>query len=719
MCHTNPGRCELLAHSRISAIAFLESFPSPIPSNAQQCLERKDRASSGASMRVLLLRTPQRILRSGIRPGALSLHFAITSLHPVTLSQRIKTGSCERGAQHLHVESSQSRIDGALVEIQQLTQEPLICPGCGAYYQTYDGDQAGYYSSSRKGVDSFLRAHDASKLEEIPSRAILRSEASLQELSNPAKTDDKSGSGPSPLSRDDDRSAKEAPYERPAPRLPLCDRCHNLVHHGSGSPIIHPTLAAIREMIAESPHSRNHIYHVLDSADFPLSFIPQLHRELSLAPLRSRNRRAKEESNVHHGGPQVSYIITRSDLLAPTKEQVDTLMPYLVEVLRDALGPAGAGIRLGNVRCVSSKRGWWTKHVKEELWERGGAGWMVGKVNVGKSNLFECIFPKGHNQAPDADGKGFARNNLPLWQAAKHAASLEYESRQKALKVSETGQLQDLSSLLPPVSPEVPYPPMPLVSHLPGTTAFPIRLSYGQGKGELIDLPGLSRGNIEDHVLDEHKASLVMRHRIKARQYSIKPGQSFVVSNLVRITPISPEVTFLACPFVPLACHVTNTEKARAILAQENMTAVETITRPGVGETIASAGVFRLSSDVTKQRSGPLTSPSAIKLKPQQLPFIVYSTDVLIEGLGWVEVAVQVRKRWIEEEAGERIEDHLPEIEVFSPHGKHIGARRSMNGWVIGGRQRPPVSRRTKRPRRSMKGVKKMLKKRHRAENNV
>jgi hypothetical protein len=74
---------------------------------------------------------------------------------------------------------------------------------------------------------------------------------------------------------------------------------------------------------------------------------------------------------------------------------VDVLMPYVREVLRDALGRENKDARLGNVRLVSAKRGWWTKQVKEDIWERGGAGWMVGKVNVGKSNLFEAVFPKG------------------------------------------------------------------------------------------------------------------------------------------------------------------------------------------------------------------------------------------------------------------------------------------------------------------------------------
>ena len=59
------------------------------------------------------------------------------------------------------------------------------------------------------------------------------------------------------------------------------------------------------------------------------------------------------------------------------------------------LAHLGKMVRLGNVRCVSSRRGWWTRQVKDEISSRGGGGWMVGKVNVGKSSLFGSVFPKG------------------------------------------------------------------------------------------------------------------------------------------------------------------------------------------------------------------------------------------------------------------------------------------------------------------------------------
>ena len=89
---------------------------------------------------------------------------------------------------------------------------------------------------------------------------------------------------------------------------------------------------------------------------------------------------------------------------------------------------------------------------------------------------------------------------------------------------------------------------MPTVSHYPGTTASPIRVPFGNGRGELIDLPGLSRGSLEDHVVAKHRPDLVMRQRVKPVQLVIKPGQSLLISGLVRITPHNTRCDILGVP---------------------------------------------------------------------------------------------------------------------------------------------------------------------------
>lgn len=482
-------------------------------------------------------------------------------------------------------------------------------------------------------------------------------------------------------------------------KMPICNRCHELLHHSAGVATEHPTLKSIRDIISESPYKHNHVYHVLDAADFPLSVIPHLQRYLSLTPQRSRNRRAKISKFYHGRRAEISFIITRSDLLAPRKEQVDEMMPYLSNVLRDTLGYSSSRVRLGNVYCVSSKRGWWTKKLKEDVWARGGGGWLVGKVNVGKSNLFDSIFPKGRSMAlPSVVGQQEQSETLNYLQ-----------------EMSSLGERFREDSLLPPAPLELPYPVMPLVSHLPGTTAAPIRLSFGDGKGELVDLPGLPRGVFETYVHDNHKPDIVMQQRVTPKQFIIKPGQSLLLGGLVRITPATPEIIVLAYPFMPIESRVISTSKAIEIQTQKRLSGVFNISKPDIGDRIAFAGTFPLKWDVTRKRAGPLTSPHGVGLDTRILPFIVLSTDILIEGCGWVELVVQIRKGPMKIDDERDGNDHgnvrvFPRVDVFSPEGKSIGARQPMNAWLLGGPKSVPLSRRKGRPRRSMKGSKRLKK---------
>ena len=408
----------------------------------------------------------------------------------------------------------------------------------------------------------------------------------------------------------------------------------------------------------------------------------------------------------------MSFIITRSDLLAPKKEQVDGLMPYIIQILRDALGDSAEYVRLGNVRCVSSKRGWWTKHVKEDVWDRGGGGWMVGKVNVGKSSLFENIFPKGQNDnyslgSLRQPAQRRLRRDLPDANGDERRMNQSIQGWPEKME----SQLPE-DSLLPPVPPETPFPVLPLVSSLPGTTASPIRIPFGGGKGELIDLPGLARGGLEEFVTDAHRIDLVMHNRVKPEQLVIKPGQSLLVGGLLRLTPATPDLVFLAYPFVPLRCQVTSTERATAIHTQHEGSDV-TVTRPGIGNRMTSAGSFSLKWDVTKQRAGPLTKAAAVGLSTKVLPFVVFSADILVEGCGWIELVAQVRKRNVE--TGTEPSDFFdtrpyPKIEVYSPDGRHVGVRRPMGIWSLCGKKCVPSRQAPVRLRCSMKGVKKNLK---------
>ncbi|KAI8257972.1 Genetic interactor of prohibitins 3 [Colletotrichum sp. SAR11_239] len=628
---------------------------------------------------------------------------------------------------------------------------PLICSGCGALSQTAEPGQAGYYDLKRRAVREYVTMEEEKAGREAQEEDAVV-EAALQNLGEEKLKE--LGLDPRSL-----RYGEELESNRPVKgptswRVPLCDRCHRLVHHHEGEPIYHPSIDSLRETIEESPFKKNYIYHIIDAADFPMSFIPKLHMLLD-ANLKHRNRRNKAGRYYRDRMFNIDFVITRSDLLAPQAEMVDRMMPYMREVLRRSLGKFGKLVTLGNVSCVSAKRGWWTKPLKDKIYKRGGAGWMVGKVNVGKSQLFDAVFPKGTT----ADISLKTPINISLFAKEEDGPNERYvtEDVEDDMRLDET-------SMLPPVRPETNYPEMPTVSTLPGTTASPIRIPFGNGKGELIDLPGVARSNLENYVKPEHRSSLVMESRIKPQQHSLNTKQSLILGGgLIRITPKTPGLVFLAYNFTPLPEHKTSTEKAIEFQAEtrEAPLKVEKLTIQGIGETIKLAGTFKLNHDVTKERSGPLTRKDVANMKVEDLPWRVLATDILIEGCGWIEIVAQVRTRHLfdrmssfpaqsepesleepepepESEAvdpflkmeqaaeqhavskekpkpaaePEKPEPNWPVVEVYSPEGKFIGERLPMNAWLI---NKPPKKDIKARPRKSMKGAKKAAKQAKRA----
>lgn len=411
-----------------------------------------------------------------------------------------------------------------------------------------------------------------------------------------------------------------------------------------------------------------------------MSLIPRISQELSLQDLRSRNRRASNEK--YEGGrklPTLNFVITRSDLLAPTKEQVDSKMEYMRTVLRRALGRAGKDVRLGVVHMISAHRGWWNKQVKEEIREHGGGIWIVGKANVGKSSFIQACFPKSSG-------------------SAQHLAEWDQRQREETeFRTQRVGSPLDPKSLLPPAPQEESFPMLPVVSSMPGTTVSPIRIPFGRGRGEVIDLPGLDRGQLEDFVRDEHKRDLIMRKRIKPDRCTIKPGQSLLLGGgLVRITPVNSEDTVLAACFVPIESHVTRTERAIEMQTEERAYSKTVLMKEGTGSSIASAGKFELEWDVTASN---LPSSIAKKVKDKgipipRLPYRVMSADILIESCGWVEVSVQVRAK----RSSEADSAH-PQVEVFTPNGKHIGSRPPLEAWKYTEEKRKMDKRKTPRLR--------------------
>ncbi|KAJ5296034.1 hypothetical protein N7508_010855 [Penicillium antarcticum] len=547
---------------------------------------------------------------------------------------------------------------------------PVCCPGCGAFSQTVEADEPGYYSTSRKQTRKLLAA--SKKLPEPDNNDIVEVHDNDNVVgSEPPRPiqgkkpglvgarhwliEHKDGAFPNnaiePVS-DFLGSSKRVTH--------VCDRCHDLIHHNKAVASPKPTILSIRNYLEESPYKWNRVYHIIDAADFPMSLVPRIHWALSLQQ-RSQNRRATHDKYSRGNKlPTISFIITRSDLLAATKEQVDSKMEYIRTELRAALGRTGKDARLGGVHMISAHRGWWTKDVKEEIRDHGGGIWVVGKANVGKSSFIEACFPK---------------DTKSLEKIEEYIGS----RREEEIPNKRQASLDDPNSLLPPAPQEDLYPVLPVVSSLPGTTVSPIRIPFGRGRGEVIDLPGLERGLLEDYVKDEHKRDLIMTKRIKPDRSTIKPGQSLLLGGgLIRITPTNPQDTVMVASFLPIESHITNTQKAIETQAEERPYRGIVLMKEGTGSTMASAGKFDIKWDVTRSHL-PTSLAKAVADKGipiPSLPYRVMSADILVEGCGWIELSIQIRsKRGAEDEAS------YPRVEVFTPKGKHIGIRRPMECW--------------------------------------
>lgn len=574
--------------------------------------------------------------------------------------------------------------------------------------------------------------------------------------------------------------------------LPLCARCNSLLHQNSAAPLsAYPDLNSLVGLIAESKHEKNHIFHLIDAADFPLSLVPRLRSYLTqhLPPQKAKN--------LH-----ISYVVTRADLLMPRENQVNSLMTYLRNTLKAALpkdepiedhqSPYG-----GIFRVVSVRNGWSTRKVKAEFSQlagmklshaekgkikiREGGMWIVGKVNVGKSEFVGNIVPEGSFtnlerviETVAGEIASYKPEIEDLKEGKKSIAFLkEYEEQKKDPSVTEESLNKILENAKIKLQneelhqEELPFV-TPTVSHHPGTTVAPVRVSFrhagdqgrkGGVKGEIIDLPGMERGRFSEFVRPEKRTDVQMRERVDPEQYVVIHGRSMLLAGLIMIQPKTIDTDFIMYPYTTLPVHVTNTEKALKLMnhpdpencripelyqhkpdqntlskpAETNNSAIEGVSinaevHDDAGQIRASwkddlvpatfpsymksAGVFPLLHDVTRQRNPLLAGKSDAEI--ELLPYKVYSSDILLEGIGWVEVVAQVRQQQI-------MTDVIPEVEVFTPLGKGVGSRTPMGTDALrlqglkkigkyGKRRTPNKGRR----RESMKGRKKEGKKRHR-----
>ncbi|KAF3922218.1 hypothetical protein ABW21_db0209482 [Orbilia brochopaga] len=463
--------------------------------------------------------------------------------------------------------------------------------------------------------------------------------------------------------------AAETAESLPERPFVMCSRCRNLVHHNKLlSEIPDASFDYIAQVIAQSPFTRIHIYHILDAVDFPMSLLPNARKNI-LHALRSIPGGNKKDVTM-------SYVITRADLLMPTEMQVSSLMTYFRRVLSSKLDVGDASLK--DLRVVSAKRIWTTERLKDEVRGRKGGVYLLGKTNVGKSRLYEAIFPKKGRASILSETKKFDQSDLDPPVMNNEEGKEEDWYIQNGHKVR--------------------YPDMPLSHKEPGTTVGPVAIDFAAGRGQLVDLPGMERRGLLNHIRRERVSETIMTSRTIPEKFIVNHLQTLLVGGLVTVKAVQPKddstlpIVLEIVVFSELPGHCAKDEKVEGFLGGSSKTRGFIWSMPNINDSMASAGVFKLNDDITTSRLKRIIDQNPDFMRTAK--FRVYATDILIEGCGWLEISAQIPKN-----------NPLPEIEVRSPRGIGIEQRETMKAYMQNlrpGAGPPPGAR----PRKSMKGAK-------------
>ncbi|KAF3911493.1 hypothetical protein ABW20_dc0107003 [Dactylellina cionopaga] len=637
------------------------------------------------------------------------------------------------------------------------TGVPEFCPGCGAKSHSDDSNEPGFYGAEANmprpklpWKDSNLKWPRKMEAQKIYMDALANMSEDIKEVMRASNMRPPPEEDPE---EEDDRKAKQPrrpsrrqknPYEEEDDFLPfenvphhlspeseswinalepeeelsqepeigtrehskiLCSRCRSLLHYQKKiSDIPDATFAQAAEIIAKSPFNRVHVYHLVDAADFPMSILPNA-RKAILQGLKEHKGGRKKDLTI-------SYVITRADLLMPTENKVSSLMTYIRRVMSNYLGDDSG---LKDLRVVSAKRTWTTERLKDEIRARKGGVVLLGKTNVGKSRLYDAIFPRRNAKDFKPKGGDFGKGDLEDLPTVEPAEEDWYV---------QNGQ-------------RVKYPEMPLASKIPGTTVGPITIDFAAGRGQLVDLPGFSRGGLLSYVKQSQLKSTVLINRVNPSRFIVKPGRAFMLSGLIKVKAVGREerekgaeteqreegqemeereengerergrpITLEVATFTSLPGHVAREDKIDAVMNHGPGSAPKGSglaggiwAKPDIGESFRSAGIFELTDDITKKRTIPLIDKIGEDAYKKGLAFKVWATDIVVEGFGWLEISAQVGR-----------DDPPPKIEIWSPMGESIMQRETMGAYEANqklGSTASPGSR----PRKSMKGAKRTEKK--------
>ena len=173
----------------------------------------------------------------------------------------------------------------------------------------------------------------------------------------------------------------------------LCRRCHELTYHSNPMKDVLkvlPVPKTIDEIIDEikkdntDPENPPLIVHVLDLADFPLSFVPFTIPE----------------------GSKVLFVVNRADMLCPRGSKMPFIRHYFEQELKSYLKKAGMEVPTIEVVPMSAEKGWGAEAVILRIFQLRNKESNVyligthtpprieadvGNTNVGKSSVVAAM----------------------------------------------------------------------------------------------------------------------------------------------------------------------------------------------------------------------------------------------------------------------------------------------------------------------------------------
>ncbi|KAG4305624.1 hypothetical protein PORY_001180 [Pneumocystis oryctolagi] len=167
----------------------------------------------------------------------------------------------------------------------------------------------------------------------------------------------------------------------------LCQRCHNLIHHSTLSTefLTHSETLSSADWVSALLKEKNAlVIHVIDSIDFPHSYIPELYS------LLGKNAR-------------IFYVISKIDIICQKKHMLGKIRNYFISEMAKIVHSIEKKV-VSSVILTSAVKGWGIDQLITSINEykaKKSNLYFIGMTNVGKSSIISKFSSQvGYKETP-------------------------------------------------------------------------------------------------------------------------------------------------------------------------------------------------------------------------------------------------------------------------------------------------------------------------------